>query len=75
MSPPPPPHDALQVVHIPSIEAALAKLNSGIPTEDLIKAIRDEEKATRGVAEERQLLDFLSKCKSVPDSSESLPTP
>jgi hypothetical protein len=41
--PPPPQADALQVVHIASLAAALAKLNVKIPTEDLIKVIQEED--------------------------------
>ncbi|KAJ7174546.1 hypothetical protein C8R46DRAFT_1081189 [Mycena filopes] len=35
--------DSLQVVHISSLAAALAKLNIGIPVEDVIEAVRHEE--------------------------------
>ncbi len=47
MLPPPPPADSLQVVHIASLTAALAKLNVKIPIEDLIKVIHDENEAKR----------------------------
>jgi len=44
---PPTGSDALQVVQISSLTAALAKLNVNIPIEDLIKAIHDEDEAKR----------------------------
>ena len=47
LPPRPPPADALQVVHIASPAAALAKLNVKIIIEDLIKVIRDEDEAKR----------------------------
>jgi len=53
MVPPPsmllplPPGDNPDFVDIDSLTAALAKLNANIPIEDLIKVIRDEDKARR----------------------------
>ena len=38
LPPPPPPADTLQVVHIDSLAAALAKLKVKIKIEDLIKS-------------------------------------
>ena len=67
MLPPPPPQaDTLQVVHIDSLEAALAKLNVKIPIEDLIKAIQDEDEAKRvkATAEATQRRAALSERKS-----------
>jgi hypothetical protein len=70
---PPPPTDALQVVRVTSLAAALAKLNVKIPIEDLIKVIHDEDEARRVklTAEATQRRVALSKRKSAPDS---LPT-
>jgi hypothetical protein len=70
MLPPPPPADALQVVHIASLAAALAKLNVKIPIEDLIKVIHDEDEAKRVkvAAEATQRRAALSERKSTPHS-------
>ncbi|KAJ7197372.1 hypothetical protein GGX14DRAFT_667879 [Mycena pura] len=45
--PSPPLADSLQVVQISSVAAALAKLNIGIPVEDVIEAVRREDEAKR----------------------------
>ena len=65
---PPPPVDTLQVVHIASLAAALAKLNVKVPIEDLIKVIHDEDEAKRvkATAEATQRRAALSKRKSAP---------
>ncbi|KAF8200028.1 hypothetical protein K438DRAFT_1759059 [Mycena galopus ATCC 62051] len=47
MTPSPPLADSLQVVQISSLAAALAKLNIGIPVEDVIEAVRREDEAKR----------------------------
>ncbi|KAF8886879.1 hypothetical protein CPB84DRAFT_1535611 [Gymnopilus junonius] len=44
---PPPTADTLQVVHVSSLAAALAKLNINISIEDLLKVIHDEDEARR----------------------------
>ena len=41
--------DDLLLVHIASLEAALAKLDIKIPIKDLLKAIHDEDEAKLGV--------------------------
>lgn len=47
MFPPPLQDDTLQVIHIASLAAALAKLNVKIPIEDFLKVIHDEDEARR----------------------------
>ncbi|KAI0746080.1 hypothetical protein C8Q76DRAFT_49711 [Earliella scabrosa] len=47
MSLPPPPADALQVITISSLAAALAKLHVDISIEDIIEAVQDENEAQR----------------------------
>ncbi|KAF7328842.1 hypothetical protein MVEN_02513600 [Mycena venus] len=47
MTPSPPLADSLQVIQISSLAAALAKLNIGIPVEDVIKAVHREDEAKR----------------------------
>ncbi|KZP06358.1 hypothetical protein FIBSPDRAFT_1053580, partial [Athelia psychrophila] len=44
------PSDAPQVVHIDSLEAALAKLNVNVPIKDLLKLIHEEDEAKRAAA-------------------------
>ena len=46
-TPTPPQADALQIVRIDSLMAALAKLTVEIKIEDLLKAIHDEDEAKR----------------------------
>ncbi|KAJ7243883.1 hypothetical protein B0H12DRAFT_1129890 [Mycena haematopus] len=54
MTPSPPLADSLQVVQISSLAAALAKLNIGIPVEDVIKAVpREEDEAKRATLSAR----------------------
>jgi hypothetical protein len=74
MLPPPSPADSLQVVHIDSLAAALAKLNVKIAIEDLLKAIHDEDEAKRVkvTAEAIQRRAALSGRKSAP---QCLPVP
>ncbi|KAF8905225.1 hypothetical protein CPB84DRAFT_1745551 [Gymnopilus junonius] len=45
MLPPPLPDNSLQVIYIPSLIAALAKLDVKVPVEDLLRAIHDEDEA------------------------------
>ena len=78
MLPPPPTADALQVVHISSLAAALAKLNVNInvniPIENLIKVIHDEDEARRvkTIAEGTQRRAALSTRKSASGSLHAL---
>ena len=66
--PPPPPADTLQVVHIDSLAAALAKLKVDIKIEGLIKVVHDEDEAkhVKVAAEATQRRGALSKRESVP---------
>ena len=68
LPPPPPPADTLQVVHIDSLAAALAKLKVKIKIEDLIKVVHDEDEAKRVkiAAEATQRRGALSKRESAP---------
>ena len=68
VAPPPPPADTLQVVHIDSLAAALAKLKVKIKIEDLIKVVHDEDEAKRVkiAAEATQRRGALSKRESAP---------
>ncbi|KAJ7202879.1 hypothetical protein GGX14DRAFT_653369 [Mycena pura] len=54
--PPPPPQSSLsdssQLFHISSLAAALDKLNIGIPVDDVIQAVRREDKAKRAALSE-----------------------
>ena len=45
MSLPPPLPDALQVITISSLSAALANLHADVSVEDIIKAVQDENEA------------------------------
>lgn len=75
MLPPPPPQaDTLQVVHIDSLTAALAKLEVKINIEDLVKVIHDEDEAKRVkvAAAATQRRGALSKRKSTPHSLPAL---
>jgi hypothetical protein len=60
--------DTLQVVHIDSLAAALAKLKVVIKIEDLIKVVHDEDEAKRAkvAAEVTQRRGALSKRDSLP---------
>ena len=62
------PADSLQVVHIDSLAAALAKLNLKIPIEDLITPIHEEDEAKRVkvTAEATQRRAAPSERKSAP---------
>ncbi|KAF8886667.1 hypothetical protein CPB84DRAFT_1787304 [Gymnopilus junonius] len=53
LPPPPPPDNSLQVVYIPSLIAALAKLDIKVPVEDLLRAIHDEDEARRSELNDR----------------------
>jgi len=55
-----PPSNALQVVHITSITAALARLNLKISTDDILDVIQEEEEVRNNK------LIVLSGCKSGP---------
>ena len=74
MLPPPPTADALQVVHISSLAAALAKLNVNISIENLIKVIHDEDETRRvkTIAEGTQRRAALSTRKSASGSLHAL---
>ena len=69
-----PPADSLQVVHIASLTAALARLNIKIPIEDIIKVIQDEDEAKRVkvTAEATQRRAAPSERKSAPHSLPAL---
>ncbi|KAJ7136179.1 hypothetical protein C8R44DRAFT_769863 [Mycena epipterygia] len=84
----PPPTDSFQVVQIPSLAAALAKLNVQIPFEDVMKAVREEDEraaSTAQVAQRRAALVDLAlqpakapvglKMTTVPRFEPNLPKP
>ncbi|KAJ6468936.1 hypothetical protein C8R45DRAFT_436075 [Mycena sanguinolenta] len=68
MTPSPPLADSLQVVQISSLAAALAKLNTGVPFEDVIEAIHREDEAKRATlsAQATQRRAALSKLALYP---------
>ena len=74
--PPPPQADTLQVVHIDSLTAALAKLKVKIKIEDLVKVIHDEDEAKRVkvAAAATQRRGALSKRKLTPTPCPRSPT-
>ena len=71
MSLPPPPADALQVITISSLAAALAKLHVDVSVEDIIKAVQDENEAQRAklTTEATNRRAALSQRKSTPRES------
>jgi hypothetical protein len=69
MLPPPPPSPRSgsckdQIIHIPSLAAALVKLNIKISVEDLMKAVHEEDEARRAKLNEEAERALLSKRKS-----------
>ncbi|KIK07135.1 hypothetical protein K443DRAFT_88036 [Laccaria amethystina LaAM-08-1] len=80
MLPPPPPPPSPrsgsckdQIIHIPSLAAALVKLNIKISVEDLMKAVHEEDEARRAKLNEEAERALLSKLTPQPDEGVSGP--